>query len=138
MKLEKLSSYPIELKQAGDSYDEAVEAAEEHQRRRGSIMILAYDDLEIIAGQATVGLELMNQLPVVDVVITPVGGGGLLAGVAAVLHALKPKIDIFGIQPAASPSAFLSFRDGIAYDPYENEPTIADGLAGGFGKILWR
>ena len=138
VKLEKLRSYPIEIQQAGESYDEAVEAALEHQNRHGAILIPAYDDLEIITGQATIGLEIMTELPEVDVIITPVGGGGLIAGVASVLHGLKREIDIFGIQPSASPSAYLSLRDGTSYDPFVHESTIADGLAGGFGKLPLR
>ncbi len=138
VKLEKLRSYPIQIQQAGESYDAAFEAALEHQRRHGSILISAYDDLEIITGQATIGLEIMTELPEVDVVITPVGGGGLIAGVTSALHALKREVEIIGIQADASPSAFLSLRDGTAYDPYDHEPTIADGLAGGFGKLPLR
>jgi threonine dehydratase len=134
-KLEKLRNYAIDLRQEGNIYDEAVEAAREYQKKRGAIWISAYDDLEIITGQATIGLEIMHDLPETDVVIVPVGGGGLISGVASALHALKPGIDVIGIQPSASPSAMLSLRDKKAYDPYEHEPTMADGLAGGFGIL---
>lgn len=134
-KLDKLRHYPIDLRQEGNSYDEAVEAAREYQKKRGGIWISAYDDLDIITGQATIGLEIMSDLPEADVVIVPVGGGGLISGVASALQALKPGIEVVGIQPSASPSALMSLRDNKAYDPYEHEPTMADGLAGGFGKL---
>lgn len=137
-KLEKLGHYPIDLLQEGNSYDEAVEAAREYQKKRGGIWISAYDDIEIITGQATIGLEIMHDLPETEVVFVPVGGGGLISGVASTLHALKPGIEVIGIQPSASPSALLSFRDEKAYDPYKHEPTIADGLAGGFGKLPYK
>lgn len=68
-------------------------------------------------------------------VLVPVGGGGLVAGIAAAAHAIYPHCRIAGVQPEASPAALLSLRDGIAHDPYDHEPTLADGLAGGFGAV---
>ena len=65
----------------------------------------------------------------------PVGGGGLIAGLATVAKSLNPTIRVIGVNPAASPSAYLSKRDGTPYETYENEPTLAHGLAGGFGRV---
>jgi threonine dehydratase len=64
-----------------------------------------------------------------------VGGGGLIAGLATVAKSLNPTIRVIGVNPAASPSAYLSKRDGYPYETYENEPTLAHGLAGGFGRV---
>ncbi len=66
--------------------------------------------------------------------MVPVGGGGMIAGISAVAAAVKPGCRVVGVQPAASPAGLLSLRDNVSYDPYDHEPTIADGLAGGFGK----
>jgi threonine dehydratase len=89
----------------------------------------------VIAGQATVGLEVMEELPAVDVLVVPVGGGGLIAGCAVVAKTIHPGVRIVGVQPGASPAAYLSLRDGHPYETYPAAPTICDGLAGGFGRV---
>jgi threonine dehydratase len=134
-KLTRLRRYPIHLHLAGESYESAHQAAAEHAYRTGAIEIPAYDDLDVVTGQATAGLEIVYDLPHVDAIIVPVGGGGLIAGIAQAVHHLQPECRIIGMQPAASPAALLSLRDGVAYDPYDHEPTLADGLAGGFGRF---
>jgi threonine dehydratase len=77
----------------------------------------------------------VQSLPDIDTIVVPVGGGGLIAGLATVAKSLNPMIRVIGVNPAASPSAFLSKRDGTPYETYENEPTLAHGLAGGFGRV---
>ncbi|MEJ2736105.1 MAG: threonine/serine dehydratase [Anaerolineae bacterium] len=100
-----------------------------------ALYISAYDDPIVIAGQATAGLEALEDLPDADLFIVPVGGGGLIAGIATVAKAINPAVCILGVQPAASPSAHLSLRDGHPYETYPAAPTICDGLAGGFGRV---
>ncbi|HZY44156.1 MAG TPA: pyridoxal-phosphate dependent enzyme, partial [Anaerolineae bacterium] len=95
----------------------------------------AYDDIDVLAGQATVGLEIMQDLADVDTIVVPTGGGALVAGIAVVAKSINPMVRIIGVNPAASPSAYLSKRDGQPYDPFEHEPTLAQGLAGGFGRV---
>jgi threonine dehydratase len=121
--------------QAGNTYEDAHQAAEAHARETSATYVSAYDDVDVIAGQGTAGLELLSDLPQADLVLVPVGGGGLVAGVAMVTKAITPDCEVIGVQPEASPAALLSLRDGKAYDPYDHEPTIADGLAGGFGAV---
>jgi threonine dehydratase len=133
--VEKLRRFPVHLRQEGRSYDEAAQTAHHIANESGAVYVPAYDDVAVIAGQATIGLEILAERPETEVILTPVGGGGLIAGVAAVAHALSPACRVIGIGPAASPSALLSLRDGKAYDPYDAGPTIADGLAGGFGAL---
>jgi threonine dehydratase len=133
-KVEKLERFPVRLHQEGQSYNDAVRLAEAFAAA-GATMVPAYNDRDVIAGQATIGLEIFEELPTADVLIVPAGGGGLIAGIALVAAALAPECRIVGAEPAASPSAYLSLRDGVAYDPYESEPTLADGLAGGFGAL---
>jgi threonine dehydratase len=134
-KVEKLGRFAVRLHQEGGSYDDAVRLAHHFAEESGAVYVPAYDDLAVIAGQATIGLEIFDELPETEVVVVPVGGGGMIAGIATVAAHLAPECRVAGAQPEASPAAYLSLRDGVAYDPYDPEPTIADGLAGGFGAL---
>ena len=120
---------------SGQIFDEAQAAAFEFAEKHDATYVSAYDDLNVITGQGTVGLEIMQDLPDVNTIVVPVGGGGLIAGVATVAKTLNPAIRVVGVNPAASPSAYLSKRDGYPYETYENKPTLAHGLAGGFGRV---
>ena len=134
-KIAKLRQYGVNLHLVGNLFDEAQAAAFEFAEKTGATFVSAYDDLHVIAGQGTVGLEIMQDLPDIDTIVVPVGGGGLIAGVATVVKSLEPTIRVIGVNPAASPSAYLSKRDGYPHETYENEPTLAHGLAGGFGRV---
>jgi threonine dehydratase len=134
-KVEKLRRFDVGLHLEGNTYEDAHQAAEAHARETGATYVQAYDDLDVIAGQGTIALEVLDDLPEVDVMVVPVGGGGMIAGVAVVARERAPGCRVIGVQPEASPAALLSLRDGVAYDPYDHEPTLADGLAGGFGVL---
>ncbi len=133
-KVHKLRQLGAQVHETGQTYEDAHQAAERFAERTGALYISAYDDLDVIAGQGTVGLEIVRELPEVELILVPVGGGGLVAGVATVAKATASGIQVIGVQPEASPAALLSLQDGIAHDPYDHQPTIADGLAGGFGR----
>jgi threonine dehydratase len=134
-KVDRLAAYDCELRRAGPDYDATHALAESYAIEHGALYISAYDDPAIIAGQGTVGLEIMEDLPGADLLLVPVGGGGLIAGIALAARTLNPAVRVVGIQPDASPAAFLSLRDGRAYETYRATPTICDGLAGGFGRV---
>jgi len=134
-KLKRLEEFDCDVFLSGNSYDEAHHAAEEFQRVHGATYVHAYDDPLTIAGQGTVGLEVLEDLPEAEAILVPVGGGGLIAGVAVTAKAINPHVRIIGVQPEASPAAYLSLRDGRPYEEYDAAPTIADGLAGGFGRV---
>jgi threonine dehydratase len=134
-KVDKIGRFNSNLHLEGQTYAEAHQIAAQFAQENGAIEIDAYNDLEVIAGQGTVGLEILTDLPQTNTIFVPVGGGGLIAGVAVAAHAINPDCNIVGVQPEASPAALFSLRDGIAYDPFDHEPTIADGVAGGFGPI---
>jgi len=134
-KLKKLEEFDCHVLLSGNSYEEAHHAAEDFGRLHGATYIHAYDDPRIIAGQGTIGLEVLEDLPEADAILVPVGGGGLIAGVAVAAKAINPQVRVIGVQPEASPSAYLSLRDGRPYEEYDAAPTIADGLAGGFGRL---
>src|SRR5699024_8612976 len=89
-----------------------------------------YDDLRIIAGQGTVGLELVEQLPGVDVVLVPVSGGGLISGIATAVKSLRPQATVLGVEPELAADAQQSLRSGehTAWDPDDTYRTLADGL----------
>ena len=134
-KLNHLAAFNCHIRRAGADYDAAHAAAEAYVREHQALYISAYDDPVVISGQATVGLEILEDLPSADLILVPVGGGGLIAGIALAARPINPRARIIGIQPEASPAAFLSLRDGRPYETYPAEPTICDGLAGGFGRV---
>jgi threonine dehydratase len=134
-KIAKLRQYPVRLYLVGDTYEAAQQAALAHTRETGGTFVSAYDDPAVLAGQGTCGLEIAEDSGGLDAVIVPVGGGALIGGIALAVKAAHPAARVVGVNPAASPSALLSFQRGHAIDPYDHEPTLAHGLAGGFGKI---
>ena len=134
-KVEKLQGFEGRLVLEGKDYDEADLMAQEFARKQGATYIHACWDPKGIAGQGTVGLEIMSDLPKVEALLVPVGGGGLISGVTIAAKTINPRVRVIGVQSEASPSGYLSLRDGRAYERYEAAPTIAEGLAGGFGKL---
>jgi threonine dehydratase len=134
-KVQKFRYFPVTLLQAGQTYEQAHQTAEHFALETGAVYVSAYNDVDIILGQGTCGLEIFSDLPKTDIILVPTGGGGLLSGIALVAKAINPLTRIVGVQPEASPAAKLSFSQGQPVDPYDHQPTIADGLAGGFGSL---
>ena len=102
-------------------------AADRIQRETGATFIHPYDNPSVIAGQATVALELFEQVPTLDALVAPVSGGGLLSGLCLATHALAPNIQVWGAEPILADDAFRSLREGRLL-PNANTATIADGL----------
>ncbi|HVU46081.1 MAG TPA: threonine/serine dehydratase [Terracidiphilus sp.] len=119
-----------EVVDVGVASSERLAVAEQLVREHGYVVIPPYDDEQIIAGQATCGLEIVEDLPDVDLVLSPVSGGGLLSGVAAAVKQLSPRAKVFGIEPELAGDTAESFRTGsIVTLPAElTSRTIADGL----------
>ena len=101
--------------------------ADRIQRATGAVFIHPYDDPAVIAGQATVGVEFLEQVPQLDALVAPVSGGGLLSGLSLVAHVLAPQVEVWGAEPALADDAFRSLRDGKLLTN-TNPATIADGL----------
>jgi len=134
-KIDKLAEFDVEIILEGATFDEAHDISIEFQQERGLTFVHTYDDPLVVAGQGTVGLEIMEQLPEVEAILVPIGGGGLVAGTAVAAKAINPQVRVIGVQTEASPSAYLSLKEGHCYEKYDAAPTIAEGLAGGFGFV---
>ena len=120
-----------------DRYREDREAlARDLSQRRGLTLIPPYDHADVIAGQGTLALELLEQAPDLDAIIAPVGGGGLLAGIAIAATALRPGIRIFGAEPQGADDAARS-KQADRIIPLTNPDTIADGLVTSLGELTW-
>ncbi|HEX8713189.1 MAG TPA: threonine/serine dehydratase [Terracidiphilus sp.] len=119
-----------EVVDVGVASSERLAKAEELVREHGYVVIPPYDDEQIIAGQATCGLEIVEELPDVDLVLSPVSGGGLLSGVAAAVKQMRPESKVFGIEPELAGDTAESFRSGkiVTWPAEMTSRTIADGL----------
>jgi threonine dehydratase len=136
-KIAKLRRFPVEVREAGETYDDAVLAAEAFARETGAVPVHAFEDVRTAAGQGTIGLELLAERPDLAAVVVPVGGGGLLAGVATAVKSLAPQVRVVAVQPEASPAFRESIRLGRALLTFPAGPTLADGLAGGIGHVAF-
>jgi threonine dehydratase len=112
----------------GNSFAEAMEEALRIRDAEGRVLIHAYDDHAVIAGQGTIALEILEQVPHVDTIVVPIGGGGVIAGIAVAAKALRPGIRIVGVEAAAAPSALRS-REAGHIVAVESHRTLADGIA---------
>jgi threonine dehydratase len=137
-KLEKLRSFPVSVRVCGADYDDAYDASLAYAEAEGARYLHAYEDPLTAAGQGTVGLEILEQLPEVGTIAVPVGGGGLIAAIAVAVKARAPAVRIVAVQPEASPSLRDSLAQGRALHRYPAGATLADGVAGGIGDIAFR
>jgi threonine dehydratase len=112
-----------------DDYERAEHFAIEWASNHGSVYISPYNHDDVIAGAGTVGVEVVEEWPAVDVVVVPIGGGGLISGIAAAVSAMKPGTDVIGVEAAAS-NAFSAARAAGRLVTIDVKPTIADGLGG--------
>lgn len=112
----------------GANYDEAYEEALQRSERDHLTLVHAFDDDAVIAGQGTLGLEILQQQPEIEAIVAPIGGGGLIGGIACAVKETNPRIEIFGVQPARLPSMKVAIAEG---HPVTVSPaaTIADGIA---------
>jgi threonine dehydratase len=128
IKASATKSYGAEVVLHGANYDEACEEAVRRSQQFGMTFIHPFDDEVVIAGQGTMGLEILEQVPEVEAIVAPVGGGGLIAGVACAVKETNPQVRVFGVQPARLPSMKVAIAEG---HPVTLSPaaTIADGIA---------
>ncbi len=127
-KIEATKSYGAEICLVNGVYDDAYKKALELRDENGYTFIHPFNDPDVIAGQGTIALELYEQIPDLDAVIVPVGGGGLISGVAFAIKQLNPNVKVYGVQAAGAPSMKNSLADG-KIETLPSVKTIADGIA---------
>jgi threonine dehydratase len=127
-KINLMKLFDAEIIRKGEYSDDAAKYALKYSKNNNALYVHSYDDLKVIEGQATLGLEIYNQLKNIDYVIVPVGGGGLIAGISFVLKSLNNKIKIIGIQSKKVPSVYLSLKKNKIIK-VKGSKTIAEGIA---------
>jgi threonine dehydratase len=127
-KIEAVKTYGADVVLAGSDYQAAYEAAKMEEEAGHSVFVHAFDDLSVIAGQSTVAIEMLQQNPELDIIIVPVGGGGLLAGIAAAIKQIRPDIQVVGVQSENACSVFQQFK-GKNRPFTRQQASIADGIA---------
>ena len=127
-KVEATRRYGAEICLVPGVYDDAYRRALELRDEKGYAFVHPFDDENVIAGQGTIGLELLDQLPDVDVVVVPIGGGGLASGIVYAIKSLNPKVQVWGVQAAGAPSMFNSINSRSVMS-LDSVNTIADGIA---------
>ncbi len=127
-KVSATEGYGAKVVLHGDCFDDSYAKAIEIVEKEGATFIAPFDDYEVMAGQGTLGIEILEDLPMVDMVITPAGGGGLLAGVAACIKQINPRVEVIGVQAEGAPAIYESFnkKEHVSTDTVS---TIADGIA---------
>ena len=128
MKVENTKRLGAQVELVPGAYDEAHARAVQIQEETGMTFIHPYDDELVMAGQGSIGLEILDQLPDVEAVIVPIGGGGLISGVAFAIKSLRPDVKIYGVQAAGAASMFNAFKDH-KYETLSSVNTFADGIA---------
>ena len=127
-KVEATKSYGADVNMVKGVYDDAYREALRLRDEKGYTFVHPFDDENVIAGQGTIGLEIIAELDDVDAVVVPIGGGGLISGVAFALKKLKPSIKVYGVQASGAPSMYNSIKHG-KIERLESVSTIADGIA---------
>ena len=138
-RLRALETSRITVELTGNDTDDAEAEARRRDDAGHAIYIPPYNDADVIAGQATVGVEVLDDWPEVDTIVVPIGGGGLIAGIGLWVKAVKPGVRIIGVQPSASPPMYGYFETGKT-DPMPIAPTIADGVSGNIERtsVTWK
>jgi threonine dehydratase len=127
-KVTAIEEYGSTVVKEGLFHDERYAKALEIQKATGAVLIPPFDDPDVIAGQGTIGLEIFESLPDVDTVIVPIGGGGLISGIATAIKNLKPSAQVFGVEPERASSMYQSLKNG-RITRLTDTTSIADGLA---------
>jgi len=130
IKLEATAALGAEIVKVGPGSSERQQKAEELAAQHGYAIVPPYNDEKIIAGQGTMGLEILEDMPSVETVLVPVGGGGMISGVAAAIKLSRPSVKVIGVEPALAADAQASFRSGrvVNLPAEEVTRTMADGL----------
>lgn len=137
-KVDKIKYYGADVVQIGKNYDEAHKIALEEMKKFNMTYIDSCSDEQLIAGQGTIGLEIVEQNPSIDTIIVPIGGGGLITGVSIAAKTMNPDVKIIGVQTAACPAMVKSLEDNVLYEEFPSEESICDALIGGVTEIPFK
>lgn len=137
-KIDAIRYHGAKLIVDGDNYDEAHEIGMKYIEEHQMVFIDAYDkDPLIYAGQGTIGLEIFNQNANIDTILVPIGGGGLITGIATAAKKIKPSIRIIGVQTQACPAMKASVDENHFYSEYPSQPSVCEALIGGVGELAY-
>lgn len=134
VKVEAVKNYGAEVTFCEASLDAREGTLNEVVEKTGATIIHPYNDARIVAGQGTAAIELLEECPFLDVIMTPIGGGGLLSGTALAVKSMNPDIEIIGTEPEEADDAYRSFKEGKLISAYSTK-TIADGLRTSLGEL---
>jgi len=134
-KRERIKRYGASLSIRGKDYDEAYELVQAELHGEDIIWIDSSSDDDIIAGQGTIGLEILKQIHDIDYILVPIGGGGIITGISIAAKMIKPEIKIIGVQPEACPSMLASIKEKKFYKKYPSSESVCEALVGGIGEI---
>ena len=128
IKVQSTKKYGAEVVLYGDVYDDAYQKAKELEAQEGYVFVHPFDDIDVLEGQGTIALEILEEMPDAEVIVVPIGGGGLISGIAAAAKMIKPDIKIIGVEPSGAASATEALiKNKVVTLPEAN--TIADGTA---------
>lgn len=138
-KVDKIRYFGADVILMGSNYDEAHALGMKFIEEKGMTYIDAYyDDSKIYGGQGTIAIEILEQNPDIDTIVVPIGGGGLITGIAVAAKALKPGIRVIGVQTEACPAMIKAIEDKVFYEEYPvTGDTVCDSLVGGVGKLSY-
>ncbi|NLY20043.1 MAG: pyridoxal-phosphate dependent enzyme [Tissierellia bacterium] len=134
-KVDKIKSFGVNIHLIGENYDEAYSIGKSIIAEKGELFIDSSSDVEVIAGQGTAGIETFEDLSDIDVVLVPIGGGGILTGISLAAKHFNPQVEVIGVQTAACPAMVAAVRDNVFYGEYPTEDSICESLVGGVGDI---
>ncbi|MBQ4505298.1 MAG: threonine/serine dehydratase [Firmicutes bacterium] len=138
-KVDKILYFGSEAMLMGKNYDEAHALGMKFIEDNGMTYIDAYyDDPKIYGGQGTIAIEILEQNPQIDTIVVPIGGGGLITGIAVAAKAIKPEIRIVGVQTENCPAMIKAYEDNVFYEEYPCEDSICDSLIGGIGALSYQ
>lgn len=137
-KTDKIEYFGAEVMRLGKDYDDAHTLGMDYIEKNGMTYIDAYyDDPKIYSGQGTIAVEILEQNPDIDTIVVPIGGGGMITGIAVAAKAINPDIRIIGVQTEACPAMIKSYEDNTFYEEYPSDETYCDALVGGVGRLSY-
>lgn len=134
-KIKKMKLYGAKVMQFGENFDEAYKMAVSNRIKSDKHLIDADADADLICGYGTMGLEMFDQNTNLDIILVPVGGGGMITGIGVAMKALNPDIKIIGVQSEACPAMKKSIDEGVHYAEFPSGPSVCEALIGGIGRI---